>query len=549
MSEFIGLTVVIILLMWTDQCFEGLDVGGYDVVIAGGGHNSLACGALLARSGLKVCVVERNAWIGGGCVTREVTQPGYKHDLFGSSHVWIHANPDFQELLPELKQFGLEYLWEKNHITGHPNTEGPGIVVYKDIEKTCQSIAHYSVKDAQRYREIFEKWADIKDGFIKAMFAPPGKPAAMTSALQNSYEGLLKLKEFNLSSRQFVMQNFENDTVRAFILGWALAPQIFPDTEATGQSFYILIPGIHTYGAAIPKGGSMMLPTALAGYIEAHGGKVMTEAPIDKFVIDAGGACTGVQLKNGDVITATKAVVTGLGLKVSFIDCMDQAHLTPEFLQACRNFSYGTVSIARVHFALNELPNYTNGPDMNACAFHRIFGNLHDIDVQYAEIMMGKAPTNPFLWSAGWTKLDPSRAPAGKHTLILDTFVPSRLANGVNWNDYIEEYVEEVMMKVMRRYTTNMTKDNILGRYYETGVSLEEANPAFVTGNTTGGERLLSQMGYFRPLPGYSQYKSPIPKLYMTGPSCHPGGGITAMGTITANVMLRDFGMPHRALN
>ncbi|MBT6532392.1 MAG: NAD(P)-binding protein, partial [Marinovum sp.] len=41
----------------------------FDIVLAGGGHNSLACGAWLARSGLKVCVIERNPWIGGGCIT------------------------------------------------------------------------------------------------------------------------------------------------------------------------------------------------------------------------------------------------------------------------------------------------------------------------------------------------------------------------------------------------------------------------------------------------------------------------------------------------
>ena len=521
----------------------------FDIVIAGGGHNSLACGAWLARSGLKVCVVERNPWIGGGCVTREVTRPGFKHDLFGSSHVWIHANPDFQQLLPELKQHGLEYLWEQDHITGHPNANGDGIVVYKDIDKTCDSIARHSANDARRYREIYDKWHDIRDGFIKGMFSPPAKPAAMPAAMQESYEGLLKLKEFNLSSRQFVMQNFENDTVRAFILGWALAPQIFPDTECTGQSFYILIPGIHTYGAAIPKGGSMMLPEAMSGYIRAHGGEVLTEAPIDEFVVDGDGTCAGIRLEGGETISATKAVVTGLGPKVSFLDCMAPEHLHPQFIEACRNFSYGSVSIARVHYALNELPQYINGADMNACAFHRIFGTMHDIDVQYGEIMMGRAPTNPFLWSAGWTKLDPGRAPDGKHTLIVDTFVPSRLADGTNWDDYIEEYVETVLMKVMRRHAPNMTDDNILGAYYETGVSLEAANPAFVSGNTTGGERLLSQMGYMRPLPGFSQYKSPIPKLYMTGPSCHPGGGITAMGTITANVMLRDFGMAHRSFN
>ncbi len=521
----------------------------FDVVIAGGGHNSLACGAWLARAGLRVCVVERNPWIGGGCITREVTRPGFQHDLFGSSHVWIHANPDFQVLLPDLEEHGLEYIWEEDHITGHPRLDGKGIVVYKDVDKTCASIARHSAKDAARYRQIHDRWHEIRDGFVKGMFSPPAKPGVMPSALQDSYKGLLKLKEYNLSSRQFVLQNFESDAVRAFVLGWALAPQVFPDTECMGQSFYILIPGIHTYGAAIPKGGSMMLPLALARYIQSRGGEVLTDAPIRRFVLDGDGSCAGVRLENGAEITAGMAVVTGLGLKVSFLDCLDPDDLHPAFVEACRGFSYGTVSIARVHLALNELPVYRDGDDMNACAFHRIFGSMHDIDVQYGEILMGKAPTNPFLWSAGWTRLDPSRAPEGKHTLILDTFVPARLADGTSWEDYVEEYVETVLLDVLRRHAVNMDSGNILGAYHETAISLEEANPAFVSGSTTGGERLLSQMGYMRPLPGFSQYKSPIPKLYMTGPSCHPGGGITAMGTITANVILRDLGMPHRAFN
>ena len=81
----------------------------YDVVIAGGGHNALACGAYLA-----------------------------KH--------------------------GLEYIWSEDHIEGHPNTTGPGIIVYKDIDKTCDTIAEYSKKDAGRYKEICEEFIEIKDG-------------------------------------------------------------------------------------------------------------------------------------------------------------------------------------------------------------------------------------------------------------------------------------------------------------------------------------------------------------------------------------------------
>ena len=116
----------------------------YDIVIAGGGHNALVCGSVLARAGLSVLVAERNPWVGGGVITREVTLPGFKHDLYGSSHVWIHANETFNELKPELEQYGLKYIWAEDHITGHPNKEGPGIVVYKSIEKTVESISQYS---------------------------------------------------------------------------------------------------------------------------------------------------------------------------------------------------------------------------------------------------------------------------------------------------------------------------------------------------------------------------------------------------------------------
>ena len=102
----------------------------YDVVIAGGGHNALICACVLAKNGLSVCVLERNPWVGGGVVTREVTLPGYKHDLFGSSHVWIHLNPDFMDIRPELEKHGLKYIWSDDHITGHPNRfEGQGIIV------------------------------------------------------------------------------------------------------------------------------------------------------------------------------------------------------------------------------------------------------------------------------------------------------------------------------------------------------------------------------------------------------------------------------------
>ena len=168
---------------------------------------------------------------------------------------------------------------------------------------------------------------------------------------------------------------------------------------------------------------------------------------------------------------------------------------------------------------------------------------MEDIDRQYQEIAANKIPSDPFLWTAAWTTLDPTRAPDGKHTLIMDTFVPVDLASGEDWEKIGPGYCRDVLLPQLQVHTTNMSPDNIMAEYVETGPSLERANLCFHRGVTTGGERTLAQMGPFRPFPNYADYRGPLKNFYMTGPSCHPGGGISGMGTITANEILLDQGV------
>jgi phytoene dehydrogenase-like protein len=517
----------------------------YDVVIAGAGVNGLACGAVLARAGLTVCVAERNPWIGGGSITREVTVPGFKHDLFGSSHVWIHANADFKQMLPELEAYGLKYLWSTDMITGHPDKGGgPGLVIYRSIDKTVAGIARYSAKDAARYRQVYDDFALIRDGFIKAFFSPPAPPSLLAQALENSPQGLLRLREFSLSARAWVEQNFENDFVRAVMLNWALAPQILPEQEGAGQSFYIMIPAVHVYGQAIPEGGTQRLPEALARYIEARGGKVYASAPVERIVLE-NGVAVGLKFQDGRTLRARRGVVSALEPKQTFLKLVDRAALATNFVDMVERYSFGKISICRMHLALNEAPQFVHGEgsDMNRCAFHRIVDSMPQMIRQYAEMAQGIPPSDPFLWSACWTLVDPSRAPAGCHTLIFDTYVANWRADGKSWGDTGGQYAHEVLLPKLQQYAPNINSRTILGEYVETRVSLEQANPCFVDGVTTGGERIQAQLGAFRPFPGYAHYRSPIRNLYMTGPHCHPGGGISAMGTITANVMLEDFGI------
>ena len=514
----------------------------FDVVIAGAGVNGLSCACALARAGLKVCVVEGNDWVGGGAVTREVTVPGFKHDLYGSSHVWIHCNPDFKEIKQELERFGLKYLWSEDHITGHPDRGGgPGIVIHRSLDKTLESIARYSEKDAQRYRRVYDDFSLIREGFLKAFFSPPAPPSLMAQAMERSREGLRRLREFSLSALAWVEQNFENDFVRAVMLNWALAPQILPEQEGAGQSFYIMIPAIHVYGQAIPQGGSMQLPLAMVRYIEGHGGQVLTGVRVKKFIIE-GGEARGAELADGRVIRARRAVVSSLEPKQTFKKLTPREHLTDDFMELVDGYRFGRTSICRIHLALTEPPRFTNGADMSACPFHRIVDSMPQMIKQYAEMAQGIPPSDPFLWSACWTLMDPTRAPEGKHTLILDTFVSNWLADGRSWEDIKTRYALEVLVPKLRQYAPNLDDGKILGYYVDARESLEAANPSLVDGTTHGGERIQAQLGYFRPFPGYSHYRSPIKRLYMTGPHCHPGGGISAAGTVAAGVMLQDLG-------
>lgn len=518
-------------------------VSDFDVIVIGGGVNGLACAATLARENLEVCVLERNPWVGGGAITREVTEPGFKHDLFGSSHVWIQCNADFKAIQPELEQYGLKYIEPTRHVTGHPDRGGgPGIVIYKDIEETCDSIGQYSSADARQYRRVYDEFELIRDGFIKAFFSPPAEPSALPRALESSQNGLRRLQEFSMSARAWVERYFENDFVRAVMLNWALAPQILPDQEGAGQSFYIMIPAIHVYGQAIPEGGSQALPNAMARYVEARGGKVMTRAAVSEIEIE-GGRARAVRLDSGERMGAKRAIVSALEPKRTFLDLVGESHLEDDFVAMVKGYSFGKITICRVHLALHEPPRFTNGDDMSQCAFHRMVDSMPQMLRYYAELATGVPPSDPFLWSACWTLLDPTRAPADKHTLIFDTFVSNWLADGSRWAHVGDDYAWNVLLPKLQQYAPNIGADTIIGSYIETRESLEAANPSFVDGTTNGGERIASQLGSFRPFPGYAHYRSPIEDLYMTGPHCHPGGGISAMGTITARVMLDDMGI------
>src|SRR5260370_11104654 len=124
---------------------------GFEMVVAGAGHNSLVCAAYLAKAGNRVLVLEGRPTIGGGCKTQEVCLPGFKEDLCSSVHGNIRTSPVYREL--RLQEYGLEYL-EPDPVMHIPFADGASLTVWRDVDRTCESIAKISKRDADTFRRL-----------------------------------------------------------------------------------------------------------------------------------------------------------------------------------------------------------------------------------------------------------------------------------------------------------------------------------------------------------------------------------------------------------
>jgi phytoene dehydrogenase-like protein len=138
---------------------------------------------------------------------------------------------------------------------------------------------------------------------------------------------------------------------------------------------------------------------------------------------------------------------------------------------------------------------------------------------------------------------DPTRAPAGMHTVKVVAYQPYQLKEGPQHWDEIKRRVSDANLNFLRRFSPNLTEDKILARTIESPLDLERMNPHNWHGSCHAGGSSPAQSGAMRPVPGYAQHRMPIPGLYQTGATTHPGGSVTGgPGRNAAAVMLKDLG-------
>ena len=500
-----------------------------DVVVAGAGHNSLVTAAYLARAGYEVLVVEARPVVGGNTATEELTLPGFQHDSCSTAHNLIQASPALREL--GLEDYGLEYI-HPDPVVHIPFPDGTWLTQWRDFERTCDEFAKFSRRDADAYRRLISDYDAAKHAFGAYRNNPVGSAPRPEEALDGRWRRRLAMSAWDV-----VRSEFEEEHTRAFML-WMSVMTVQPaDRPGTGALAYSLTYGRQQHSWTLPRGGSAALPLALARLIEEHGGTIVTGKRVAGLVVEDG-RCAGVETEHGESYRARRAVVSTIHPK-------QLVGMAPEDLWD-DDFRYGVetwrsgLALFPTHLATTEAPAF---PVEGGTIAPVASGTAPSVD---RILRMGPdaerglvADDDPVLLVVCATVADPSRAPAGRHVLKVIGFQPYELADGgpERWDEVKEEAAERNLAQ-LRRYAPNLTNDKILARVVKSPVDLERMNAHNWHGTCHGGDLSPSQSGALR-----FQPRTPIPGLYQTGATTHPGGSVSAApGRNTAAVLLQDLG-------
>lgn len=514
----------------------------YDVVIAGAGHNSLITAAYLAKAGLSCLLIEGRETVGGNTATDEVTLPGFRHDTCSTAHNLIQASPILRDGELPLGDYGLDYILP-DPVIHMPFADGTSITQWRDIERTAAEFARFSEADARAYRTLIADYATVAPVFAAASYTPIGFGPSLADRLAEHPDGAIWQRRIALSAWDIIRGSFEHERVRAFLLWMAMMTMVPPEQAMSGRLAYSLVAGRQKWSWTLPRGGSAALPQALAGYIEAHGGAIRTGAWVKRLVME-GGRCSGVECADGTIYRGRKAVVSTIHVK-DLLGMAPETAWPGDFREAIDSWQSGIAMFAAHYATQVPLTFEAHGETITPSAV----GIMPSVDRALqvgSDVARGRVNTDdPPLLVMCSTSADPSRAPFGHHTLKVVGFHPYDLPEGASRWDAIKDGVAQANLRQLQRFAPGLTDSTILASHVKSPLDLERLNPHNWHGSCHGGAQIPAQAGGLRPAAGWAQHRMPIPGLYQTGATTHPGGSVSGgPGRNAAMVLLSDLGIP-----
>jgi phytoene dehydrogenase-like protein len=317
-----------------------------------------------------------------------------------------------------------------------------------------------------------------------------------------------------------------------------------PDIAGGALFPYLESMANQAFGMVIGAGGADTIIKAMAGVIKARGGEIRLSAPAVA-IETSGGAATGVRLADGTRLIAKRAVIANLHPQLVFGKLVAPDAARAAFDGRVARFRAGPGTMM-IHLALDGPLDWRAGGDLQRFAYVHVAPDLAMMSRVYAEAAAGLLPAEPVLVVGQPTAIDASRAPAGKHVAWIQVrALPATIAGDAGgtigataWDDAKGAYAERVL-NLLETYAPGM-RGKILGCAVASPLDLERENPSLIGGDNLSGSHHLDQNFLFRPVAGYSRYRTPVGGLYLCGAATWPGAGTGAgSGFMLAKMLAR----------
>ncbi len=470
-----------------------------DAVVVGAGPNGLAAAVTLARAGLRVHVFERNATIGGGARTSELTLPGFRHDVCSAVHPMALASRFFREFQLarriELRMPPASY--------GHPLEGGRAGIAYRDLDRTIDGLGVDGAAYGRLMRPLVDHADEVAEFTGGNLLRVPRHPlTALRFGLRALEQGG---PAWNL--------RFSEDAAPAMLTGVAAhtilrLPNLAPAGAGLALGVYA-----HARGWPIPVGGSQAIVDALAADLVAHGGTITTDAEIT----DLG------------ALPTARAILLDVTPKALL--AMGGSRVPPRYARSLRRFRYGN-AVAKVDFALSGPVPWANEELRGAGTLH-LGGTRAEIAAAENTVASGRHAVSPYVLTSQPSIVDSTRAPAGQHTLWTYTHVPR--------GSTIDQ--REAVTRQIERFAPGF-RDLVLDVSSRTAMDVERYDPNYVLGDIAAGEPSIPQL-LRRPVVSADPWRTPIDGVYLASSSTPPGPGVTGLnGWFAALSALRnEFGV------
>jgi phytoene dehydrogenase-like protein len=523
----------------------------YDSIIIGAGHNGLTTAAYLAKAGQKVLVLERRAIVGGSVVTEEFLT-GYRADSC------FHTGNLHPSVVRDLS-LSLDSAPAASSPPGifAPQPDGSHLLLSSGITQTVDSIARYSKADAKQW-PAFVALLNKAAGFLTEVYSNPfpripkidSSETSVLAQIGLKLRGLGKkdmmevIRLLPMSATELLDEWFESDALKGAIGAQAIH-NLTQGPLAAGTAYNLAHHWTIQGGLfkSAPKGGVGLLTQYLAQAAKTLGVEIRTGAEVAHITVK-NGVASGVVLASGEEITA-KRVISNADPRRTFLNLVGPLELDAHFVWAVQNIKLRG-STARIHLALNGLPQFTALETVGANNYSPLLRSttviapsLNYLERAYDAAKYGDYSPKPYLEITIPTLTDPSMAPEGKHVMSIHAqYAPYHL-KGKEWGAEREAW-GEVVIDTLSEYAPNL-KSLISQRQILTPLDLENTY-GLTEGNLHHGEMMLDQFLFMRPIPGWSQYRTPIVNLYLCGSGTHPGGGVSGLcGRNAAKMVLKDM--------